>query len=296
MHQRLRHRRIRRYRSWYTLTALSPLPPGFAGTWTAPGATGPYAVTGIATTPGVHTFTVRAQDAAGNIGVRTFTLTVASFTVPTPELPDAAVGVFLFGDGAPAGRSAVDVVVHWSTAVRSAHFGRRCHQRDAGGGGNLHALTPGKRWHVGDRRCGRRCESRTPPLRAIESCRSPSSAPRSRTRSPQREAARRKTGSRRVLPDGLRLSPSGSDRRNATRVGDLQPRCVGERRRAAGVRQVCVVRAPPKRRSYSTSRRRVRFRRSSPAATAGSNSMREAACRRINGRWRPAPPRHWAVR
>ncbi len=69
----------------YTVTALS-LPPGFA---VAP----PAAITGIATSAGLHTFTLQLQDAVGNIAVRTFTLTVAAFSVPTPELPDAAVNV-----------------------------------------------------------------------------------------------------------------------------------------------------------------------------------------------------------
>jgi hypothetical protein len=81
----------------YTVTPLSPLPPGFGGVYTGslanPGAPERFVLSGLATTPGVHEFTLQVQDALGNIGARTFVLTVAGFSLLRPQLPDAAVGV-----------------------------------------------------------------------------------------------------------------------------------------------------------------------------------------------------------
>jgi hypothetical protein len=70
----------------YTLTALTPLPTGYAFQGTQ--------IIGHAVTPGNHTFTVQVTDNVGNIGVRTFTLTVAGIAI-TPgftTLQDGSVG------------------------------------------------------------------------------------------------------------------------------------------------------------------------------------------------------------
>ncbi|MBZ5560701.1 MAG: putative Ig domain-containing protein, partial [Acidobacteriia bacterium] len=82
----------------YTVTALTPLPPGFAletgnavlGTAT-PGSS--FFLAGAPMAAGVFTVTLQAQDFGGNIGERTFTLTVvpvANFTGNT--LADGSVG------------------------------------------------------------------------------------------------------------------------------------------------------------------------------------------------------------
>lgn len=95
----------------YAVTATTALPPGFAlisgdtalGTFAA----GTFLLAGPATVSGTYTFTLRAQDSAGNIGARTFTLVVASFAVLTTNLPDASRGTpysyFLHNFGAPGG-------------------------------------------------------------------------------------------------------------------------------------------------------------------------------------------------
>ena len=85
----------------YTITALTPLPAGFAiltGDATLSNNGAPSASYFLAGTPladGVFVFTLRVQDSGGvNFGVRTITLTVAPFHLVTPlGLPDASVGV-----------------------------------------------------------------------------------------------------------------------------------------------------------------------------------------------------------
>ena len=83
----------------YTLTALTPLPPGFAlesgaSILSNGNPANSYFLAGNPLGAGSFTFTLQAQDDAGNIGVRTFTLGVAPFTLVTSTaLPDASVGV-----------------------------------------------------------------------------------------------------------------------------------------------------------------------------------------------------------
>lgn len=79
----------------YTVTATTPLPPGFAllsGDSLLNGAPGLFVVSGMALTPGVFSFTLQATDAVGNIGVRTFTLTVAPYSLFNSALHDGTVG------------------------------------------------------------------------------------------------------------------------------------------------------------------------------------------------------------
>jgi hypothetical protein len=78
----------------YTITPLTPLPPGTALVPLTTTAAGSMSLVGVATTPGVHTFTLHVQDSVGNIGVRTFTWTVAPFALlGGTALADASVGV-----------------------------------------------------------------------------------------------------------------------------------------------------------------------------------------------------------
>jgi hypothetical protein len=78
----------------YTITALSALPPGYELIPTS-GAAGAMVLTGINTTPGSYNITIQAQDASGNLGVRTFTLVIAPFAVvgSTTALENGTVGV-----------------------------------------------------------------------------------------------------------------------------------------------------------------------------------------------------------
>ncbi len=79
----------------YTVTAETPLPPGFAiisGDSLFSGNTG-YQVTGTPLAPGNFTFTIKATDSSGNVGARTFSLSVATFSVINTSLPDGSVGV-----------------------------------------------------------------------------------------------------------------------------------------------------------------------------------------------------------
>ena len=95
-------------------TPLSSLPAGFTLTSGAlpvvGGSTGVVQLTGVPSTPGTFTFTLRADSTTGAFAVRTFTFTVASFTVPgnLAVLPDTYVGnaaysqqLVAFGTGAP---------------------------------------------------------------------------------------------------------------------------------------------------------------------------------------------------
>ena len=84
----------------YTVTPVTPLPPGFAlvsASDNVPG--GPasgIALMGTAPAPGNYTFTLRAQDSAATplIGVRTFTLVVQPFLYwGNTQWPDASVNV-----------------------------------------------------------------------------------------------------------------------------------------------------------------------------------------------------------
>jgi hypothetical protein len=87
----------------YTVTAVTALPPGFtlfqlSGTIVA--------LTGIGFEPGVFTFTLRAEDSLGNIGVRDGRVTVQPLVAFTTPLPDGSVGapyshdLNAFGSGA----------------------------------------------------------------------------------------------------------------------------------------------------------------------------------------------------
>jgi putative Ig domain-containing protein/all-beta uncharacterized protein len=80
----------------YTITALSPLPPGFeilTGNAVPNGfSPGSYVLSGIPLATGTFSFTLRAQDTAGNIGVRTFTIQVADLALFSPTtLADGSV-------------------------------------------------------------------------------------------------------------------------------------------------------------------------------------------------------------
>src|SRR5207253_3624694 len=83
----------------YTITALTPLPSGFALESDASilsngNPASSYFLAGNALASGSFTFTLKAEDTAGNIGVRTFRLSVAPFTLFTSTaLPDASIGV-----------------------------------------------------------------------------------------------------------------------------------------------------------------------------------------------------------
>src|SRR4029079_9369658 len=72
----------------YTITALTPLPPGFALESGAsilsngnPAST--YFLAGNPLASGSFSFTLMAEDTAGNIGIRTFRLNVTPFTLFT---------------------------------------------------------------------------------------------------------------------------------------------------------------------------------------------------------------------
>src|SRR5206468_2308914 len=84
----------------YTVAALTPLPPGFVlespgnASVGGPGP-GQFQVRGVPLLPGAFTFTLRADDAVGNVGVRTFTLRVSATTVASNfTLPTASTGQF----------------------------------------------------------------------------------------------------------------------------------------------------------------------------------------------------------
>jgi hypothetical protein len=80
----------------YTVTPLTPLPAGLSllsGESLVSAAAGSFVVAGIPQGPGVSSFTLRAMDALGNIGVRTYTYAVASFTIFNSTLGDGSVGV-----------------------------------------------------------------------------------------------------------------------------------------------------------------------------------------------------------
>jgi hypothetical protein len=95
------------YRTWwnlnpnggtrpYTITALTPLPAGFAietGSALLANAPGSYVLSAMPLVTGTLTFTLRVDDSAGNFGVRTLTVRVAPFTLYTnTSLADASVG------------------------------------------------------------------------------------------------------------------------------------------------------------------------------------------------------------
>ena len=81
----------------YTVTPLSPLPPGFAlqsgDSLLGASASGTFFVSGVPLAAGVQTFTLHAQDSTGNIGVRTFTFNAVPFTLFSSVLGDGSVGV-----------------------------------------------------------------------------------------------------------------------------------------------------------------------------------------------------------
>ena len=81
-----------------TLTAQSPLPPGFAITSAADpvvgGSSGGFQLTGTPLAAGTFSFTLRADGPGGAFAVRTFALTVAPFILPgnLAALPDTFAG------------------------------------------------------------------------------------------------------------------------------------------------------------------------------------------------------------
>jgi Putative Ig domain/Putative binding domain, N-terminal len=81
----------------YTVTALTPLPPGFSleSDASLPGNVTPglFVVGGVALQSGVFSFTLRAQDAVGNVAVRTLTLIISSTALVSSALPDASIGL-----------------------------------------------------------------------------------------------------------------------------------------------------------------------------------------------------------
>ncbi len=77
----------------YTITALSALPPGFALESGDSSPYGNYLLVGQPLTQGTFTFTLKAVDSLGNIGVQTFTISIAPFTLyTTTQLADGSVG------------------------------------------------------------------------------------------------------------------------------------------------------------------------------------------------------------
>jgi hypothetical protein len=83
----------------YTVSALSPMPAGFkllSGDSLLSGfASNAWLLSGQPLETGPQSFTLHAQDSVGNIGVRTFTLTVSPFTRFTGNaLQDATAGTF----------------------------------------------------------------------------------------------------------------------------------------------------------------------------------------------------------
>jgi len=82
----------------YIVTALTPLPPGFAllsgNALLNNAATNSWFLTNTTLAPGTYTFTLQAIDSVGNVGARTFTVSIESLTQFTPSaLADASVGV-----------------------------------------------------------------------------------------------------------------------------------------------------------------------------------------------------------
>jgi hypothetical protein len=92
----------------YTITVVAPgsLPPGFAietGNAILANVGGSYILAGTPFVAGTFTFTLRAEDSLHNVGVRTFTMTIAPVTIFTSgltsnpvnnSLPDASAGEF----------------------------------------------------------------------------------------------------------------------------------------------------------------------------------------------------------
>ena len=78
---------------------MTPPPPGFAlesgaSILSNGNPASSYFLAGNPLAAGSFSFTLKAEDTAGNIGVRTFRLNVAPFTLFTSTvLPDASVGV-----------------------------------------------------------------------------------------------------------------------------------------------------------------------------------------------------------
>jgi Putative Ig domain/Putative binding domain, N-terminal/Viral BACON domain len=80
-----------------SVIATTPLPPGFALlqgsaalSFSGPGE---FAIVANATTPGPFSFTLRAEDANGNVGIRTFIGIVSPARLITSQLPGASIGV-----------------------------------------------------------------------------------------------------------------------------------------------------------------------------------------------------------
>jgi hypothetical protein len=82
----------------YTVSAVTPLPPGFellSGDELPSGApAGSWFLAGTPLAPGTFTFTLQAVDTVGNVGARTFTIAFAPFWLGTSTaLADGSVGV-----------------------------------------------------------------------------------------------------------------------------------------------------------------------------------------------------------
>ena len=79
----------------YTISPVSPMPDGFvllAGD-ASTGGPGTFSLSGVPFAVGDYSVTLRVQDAAGNIGVRTFTFIARSVALFVGTLPDGSVGV-----------------------------------------------------------------------------------------------------------------------------------------------------------------------------------------------------------
>ena len=81
----------------YTVTPLTTLPPGFTlltgDSLLGSSTPGTFVIAGVPLAAGAFSITLHAQDSVGNIGVRTFTFSVASLTLLSQSLADASVGV-----------------------------------------------------------------------------------------------------------------------------------------------------------------------------------------------------------
>jgi hypothetical protein len=87
----------------FSVATGSTLPPGFAllaGNTAVSSAAAGTRLSGVPLASGIYTFALQVQDAAGNLGFKTFTLRIASAYIVVPAyvgsstLPDASVGVF----------------------------------------------------------------------------------------------------------------------------------------------------------------------------------------------------------
>jgi len=79
----------------YVIAAVSPMPDGFVllSSDSSLSVPGTFFLAGVPSVAGDYSVTLRAQDANGNLGVRTFTFTARSVQLFLSVLPDGSVGV-----------------------------------------------------------------------------------------------------------------------------------------------------------------------------------------------------------